>query len=154
VLLVGFYSLLSSLMHGTMNLKFKTQDRIITVWPTEQFKISTIDSYLRNIEQEGISQKWSSEDGTVAVLYAMKCNLLTPEFYISILAHPVSKIWIIQKQKKVALWNILHFEKKNWKCAACLKYSVLIFVEKIYKMQHLEVSGTPVLYIGRAVLKG
>jgi len=35
-----------------------------------------------------------------------------------------------------------------------LKYSVLIFVEKIYKMQHLERSGTPVLYIGRTVLKG
>jgi hypothetical protein len=25
---------------------------------------------------------------------------------------------------------------------------------KIYKMQHLEGSGTPVLYIGRTVLKG
>jgi len=36
-----------------------------------------------------------------------------------------------------------------------LKYSVIIFVEKnIYKMQHLEASGTPVLYIGRTVLKG
>jgi len=36
-----------------------------------------------------------------------------------------------------------------------LKYSVLIFVEKnIYKMHHLEGSGTPVLYIGRTVLKG
>jgi hypothetical protein len=29
------------------------------------------------------------------------------------------------------------------------KYLVLIFIEKIYKMQHLEDSGTPVLYIGR-----
>jgi hypothetical protein len=28
------------------------------------------------------------------------------------------------------------------------------FFEKIYKMQHLEGSGTPVLYIGRTVLKG
>jgi len=28
-----------------------------------------------------------------------------------------------------------------------LKYSVLIFVKKIYKMQHLEGSVTPVLYI-------
>jgi len=28
-----------------------------------------------------------------------------------------------------------------------LKYSVLIFLKKIYKMQHLESSGTPVLYI-------
>jgi len=35
-----------------------------------------------------------------------------------------------------------------------LKYSVLLFVEKIYKMQHLEGSGTPALYIGRTVLKG
>ena len=34
--------------------------------------------------------------------------------------------------KKVALWNKRHFEEKNGECAACLKYSVLIFVEKIY----------------------
>jgi len=32
--------------------------------------------------------------------------------------------------------------------------SVLIFVEKLYKMQHLEGSGTPILYIGHMVLKG
>jgi hypothetical protein len=38
--------------------------------------------------------------------------------------------------------------------AACLKYSVLIFVEKnIYKMQYQEGSGTPVLYRRRTVLK-
>jgi hypothetical protein len=57
-------------------------------------------------------------------------------------------------QKKVALWNKRHFEEKNEECAACLKYSVLTFVEKIYKMQHLEGSGTPVLYIECMVLKG
>jgi len=46
-------------------------------------------------------------------------------------------------------------KKKNGEFAACLKYSVLIFVEKkIYKIQHLEGSGKPVLYIGRKVLKG
>jgi hypothetical protein len=59
--------------------------------------------------------------------------------------------------EKVALLNKRHFEEKNGECAACLKYSVLIFVEKkkyIYKMQHLEGSGMPVLYIGRTVLKG
>ena len=49
--------------------------------------------------------------------------------------------------KKVALCNKRHFEEKNGECEACLKYSVLIFDEKIYKMQHLEGSGTPVLYI-------
>jgi hypothetical protein len=56
-------------------------------------------------------------------------------------------MWIIEKPKKVALWNKRHFEEKNGEFAACLKYSVLIFVEKIYKMQHLEGSGTPVLRV-------
>jgi hypothetical protein len=39
-------------------------------------------------------------------------------------------------------------------CAACLKNSVGIFVEKIYKMECLEGSSVPVLYIGRTVPKG
>jgi len=57
--------------------------------------------------------------------------------------------------KNVALLNKRHFEEKNGECAVCLKYLVLIFVEKkIYKMQHLEGSGTSVLYIGRTILKG
>jgi len=34
--------------------------------------------------------------------------------------------------KKVTLRNKRHFEEKNGECAACLKYSILIFVEKIY----------------------
>ena len=63
-------------------------------------------------------------------------------------------MWIIHGPKKVALWNKGHFEEKNGECAACLKYSVLIFAEKIYKMQHLEGSDTPVLYVGHRVLKG
>jgi hypothetical protein len=39
-------------------------------------------------------------------------------------------------------------------CAACLKNSVRIFVEEIYKMVCLEGSGVPFLYIGRTVPKG
>jgi hypothetical protein len=35
-------------------------------------------------------------------------------------------------QKKLALSNKWHFEEKNGECAACLKYSVFIFVEKVY----------------------
>jgi hypothetical protein len=35
-------------------------------------------------------------------------------------------------QKKVALRNKRHFEEKTGKCAACLKYSVLVFVGKKY----------------------
>jgi hypothetical protein len=34
------------------------------------------------------------------------------------------------------------------------KILVLIVLKKIYKMQHLEGSGTPILYTGRTVLKG
>jgi hypothetical protein len=34
--------------------------------------------------------------------------------------------------KKVALRNEQHFEEENGECASCLKYSVLIFVEKKY----------------------
>jgi len=45
-----------------------------------------------------------------------------------------------------------HFEAKNGECAACLKYSVLTLLKKKYKKQHLEGSGTPVLYTGRTVL--
>ena len=62
-------------------------------------------------------------------------------------------MWIIQEPKWIALWNKRHFEEKNGQCAAHLKYSVLIVVEKKYKMQHLEGSGMPILYIGRKVLK-
>jgi len=54
--------------------------------------------------------------------------------------------------KKVALRNKRHFEEENGECAACLKY--LHLLKKIYKIQHLESSGTSVLYIGRTVLKG
>jgi hypothetical protein len=35
-----------------------------------------------------------------------------------------------ETKKKVALRNKRHFEEKNGECAACLKYSVLTFVEK------------------------
>jgi hypothetical protein len=38
-------------------------------------------------------------------------------------------------------------------CAACLKNSVRVSVEKIHKMGCLEGSGVPVLYIGRTVPK-
>jgi len=48
----------------------------------------------------------------------------------------------MQEPNKLTLWNKLHFEeRKNGEYGACLKYSVPIFVEKIYKMQRLEVSG-------------
>ena len=55
------------------------------------------------------------------------------------LAHPVFKMWILQEPKKIALWNKRHLEErerererereKTGEGAACLKYSVSIFVE-------------------------
>ena len=34
-------------------------------------------------------------------------------YFFLILAHPVYKMWIIQKPNKLALWNKLHFEEKK-----------------------------------------
>jgi len=57
-------------------------------------------------------------------------NLLAPELFFLISAHPVYKMWITQEPNKLALWTKLHFEeKKNGEYRACLKYSVPIFVE-------------------------
>ena len=43
----------------------------------------------------------------------MKINLLAPELFFSILAHPVYKMWIIQEPNTLELWNKLHFEEKK-----------------------------------------
>ena len=40
-------------------------------------------------------------------------NLLATDFFFQILAHPVFKMWVIQKPNKVALWNKRHFEEKK-----------------------------------------
>ena len=46
-------------------------------------------------------------------------NLLATDFFFQILAHPVFKMWVIQKPNKVALWNKWHFEEKK-----CRLYSM------------------------------
>jgi hypothetical protein len=51
--------------------------------------------------------------------------------------------------KQTAFWK-----EKNGECAARLKNSVCIFVEKIYKMGCLDGSGVPVPYMECTVLKG
>ena len=69
-------------------------------------------------------------------------NLFAPELFSLILAYPVYKMWIIQEPNKLELWNKLHFVKKtNGEYIPCLKNAIPIFVEQIYKMQRLEVSG-------------
>jgi hypothetical protein len=55
--------------------------------------------------------------------------------------------------KKVALWNKGHFEEKRRVCSMFKILSSYICWNKIHKMQHLEGSGTPVLYIDARFLK-
>ena len=40
-------------------------------------------------------------------------NLLAKDFFFQILAHPVFKMWVIQKPNNVALWNKRHFGEKK-----------------------------------------
>ena len=40
-------------------------------------------------------------------------NLLATDFFFQILAHPLFKMWVIQKPNKVALWNKPHFEEEK-----------------------------------------
>jgi len=73
-------------------------------------------------------QLWTQSCEVLQLL--LDVNPLVPDFFFLILTHPVYKMWITQEPEKVALWNKRNFEeKKNWECAACLKYSVRIFVE-------------------------
>ena len=37
-------------------------------------------------------------------------NLMLPELFFLILAHPVYNMWIIQEPNTLELWNKLHFE--------------------------------------------
>ena len=73
---------------------------------------------------------WNSNTNTHHWTHLILCNR-------NCLFTTACKMWIIQEPKKVALWNKRHFEEKNGERATCLKYSVLIYVGKIYKMQHL-----------------
>jgi len=45
--------------------------------------------------------------------FTISFNVLKPEFYIYILAHPVGEMRIIQEPNKVALWNKRYFEEKK-----------------------------------------
>jgi hypothetical protein len=49
---------------------------------------------------------------------------------------------------------MIFLREENGVYVACLKNSVRIFVEKIYKMGCFKGGGVPVLYIGRTVPKG
>ena len=56
-------------------------------------------------------------------------NVLAPELFFLILAHPVYKMEIMQEPNTLELWNKLYFEDdKNGEYIPCLKNLVPIFV--------------------------
>ena len=87
-------------------------------------------------------------------LFNINFNHFETDFFFQILAHPVFKMWVIQKPNKVALWNKRIFKrKKNGDYTACLKIQYRYLLNK-YKMGHLEGNFMPVPYIGCKVPKG
>ena len=74
--------------------------------------------------------------------------------FIQILAHPVFKMWVIQKPNKVALWNKRHFEEEKMEITQHVKNIQYGYLLNNNKMGHLEGNFTPVLYMGRKVPKG
>ena len=55
---------------------------------------------------------WTAGEGAPKAV-AECFNLLAPELFFLILAHPVYKMWIIQEPNTLELWNKLHFEEKK-----------------------------------------
>jgi hypothetical protein len=70
------------------------------------------------------------------------------------LAHPVFKMWVIQKPDNVALWNKQHFEGKKLRLHSMFKIFRTDICWINIKWGILEGNFTPVLYIGRKVPKG
>jgi len=56
------------------------------------------------------------KDNFTPILFFLLCyfiNLLAPELFFLILAHPVYKMWIIKEPNTLDLWNKLHFEEEK-----------------------------------------
>ena len=49
------------------------------------------------------------------------CLTFWRRVFLQILAHPVFKMWVIQKPNKVALWNKWHFEETKWRLYSMFK---------------------------------
>ena len=94
--------------------------------------------------------KSSTQISSAAVLV----NLLATDFFFQILAHPVFKMWVIQKPNNVALWNKRHFEGEKMEIIQHVSNIQYGYLLNKYKMGHLEGNFTPVLCMGRKVPKG
>ena len=65
---------------------------------------------ISHIRQPNKTKKWlwpfAQEMDTPALTFWRR-------IFLQILAHPVFKMWVIQKPNKVALWSKRHFEEKK-----------------------------------------
>ena len=71
-----------------------------------------------------VSLFWHDCGSTILFIFqTLWFNLLATDFFFQILAHPIFKMWVIQKPNKVALWNKRHFEGggKKWRLYSMFK---------------------------------
>ena len=81
------------------------EKHVLNIASLVRYKHSNMSVFLSTINQ---NLSW----GTT---FAMSHHffLLAPELFFLILAHPVYKMWIIQEQNTLELWNKLHFEEEK-----------------------------------------
>jgi len=84
---------------------------------------SLLGFYLISLEK---AREWHKDKHKLFALQRL-INLLEPELFILILAHPVYKMWIMQEPNKLELWNKMHFEEKKLRiytifkiCSTCI----------------------------------
>ena len=76
------------------------------------------------LKQVTETQRGSSYSSTLSLTSALDWGVWLTfwrRIFLQILAHPVFKMWVIQKPNKVALWNKRHFEEKKWRLYSMLK---------------------------------
>ena len=96
--------------------------------PSQVYQLSVKSGEWKPIWRELVTS--ARAVSTYLISMVLVINLLAPELFFLILAHPVYKMWIIQEPNTLELWNKLHFEEERYgECIPCLKYSVPIFVE-------------------------
>ena len=57
--------------------------------------------------------RWVFSETKNEILHTTGINLLAPELFFFNFSTPVYKMWIIQEQNMLELWNKLHFEEKK-----------------------------------------
>ena len=88
----------------------------VTLWPlcaqSKDHWCSCIEDCVGSRDSLGVKFVRNYTKAWQLLLVRLEINLLAPELFFLILAHPVYKMWIIQKPTTLELWNKLDFEEK------------------------------------------